>query len=175
MYENRYVKKTSSNRLRTYEFLLVLVVIGFVFFIGISYYIKPIGKSQSSMIGFHAGIFSRMMSNLSAYGVSLNKDYVNINGETFFFNESGWPANTNEKFSPSIENQTEDECRQLWISVFSSPPSSITSGSGYKKNVDYIISLNEKVICRYELARKQEGSFFFDYDVSNGVVKVEHP
>ncbi|WP_086931226.1 hypothetical protein [Agarilytica rhodophyticola] len=172
MYENRYIKTSDSHRSRTYEFFLVLAVIGFIIYMGINYYLSPMGKTKESMLEFHAGIFSRMMSNLNAYGASVNKNYVNINGHTFFLNENGWPANTHEGFSPLLENQTEDECQQLWLSVFRNPPSNEISKNRYIKKVDYIISLNEKVICRYQLARRQEGSFFFDYDVSNGVVKV---
>lgn len=172
---NTYIKSENKERDKIFEFLIVLTLIAVLVFVGVNYYTKPIGKSQRSVIEFHAGIFSRMIANVHAVGQSTHRRRVSVGETVFFLNENGWPANTNAKMSASLKNQTETECQQLWNSVFTNAPSSRISANSYKKNVDYVISLNKNVICRYQLARKQEGTYFFDYDVSNGAVTVIRP
>ncbi|MFL0808805.1 MAG: hypothetical protein K6L76_00170 [Agarilytica sp.] len=175
MFGNSYIKTENKERDKIFEFLIVLTLIAVLVFIGINYYTKPIGKSQRSVIEFHAGIFSRMIANVQAVGRSSHKNRIMIGDTVFFLNENGWPANTNGKMSPKLRNQSETECQQLWNAVFTNAPTSRIGANSYKKNVDYVISLNKNVICRYQLARKQEGSYFFDYDVSNGAVTVIRP
>ncbi|MFL0799975.1 MAG: hypothetical protein K6L80_05985 [Agarilytica sp.] len=175
MQNNHYIKSEGRERDKIFELLVVLVIISVLIFFGINYHTRPIAKSQKSIIEFHAGVFSRMISNIHAIGKTHSQGVVEVSDALFFLNERGWPANTDRSLSPSLKNQTEKECRQIWISVFSNAPSSRVMGNSYKKNVDYVISLNKNVICRYELARKQEGSYFFDYDVNSGAVTIFRP
>lgn len=172
---NHYIKSENRERDKMLEFLVVIVVVGVLIFFGINYYTRPIAGSQKSIIEYHAGIFSRMTATLQAMGRATSGDFVTLSGVTFYLNENGWPANTDAERSPSVLTQTAEECRQLWEAVFTNAPSSRVIGKPYKKNVDYIVSLNKNAICRYEIARKQEGSYFFDYDVSNGAVRVVRP
>lgn len=172
---NQYIKSENRERDKLLEFLVVIIVVGVVIFFGIDHYTRPIAASQKSVIEFHAGIFSRMTSTIQAIGRSTSGDFVSLSDVTFYLNENGWPANTDPARSPAISTQTAEECSQLWEGVFTIAPSSRVIGNTYKKNVDYVISLNENAICRYEIARKQEGSYFFDYDVSNGAVRVVRP
>ncbi len=172
---NQYIKSENKERDKLLELLVVIVVVGFLIFFGINYYTRPIATSQKSIIEFHAGIFSRMTTTIQAMGRATNGDFVKLSDVIFYLNENGWPANTDAQRSPAISTQTAEECRQVWEAVFTNAPSSRVIGNTYKKNVDYVISLNENAICRYEIARKQEGSYFFDYDVSNGAVRVVRP
>ncbi|MFL0802099.1 MAG: hypothetical protein K6L81_00130 [Agarilytica sp.] len=175
MSTNRYIKNESPERDKIFEILIVLIVVAGLIFAGINHYTRPIAKSQKSIIEFHAGIFARMISNVNAIGKTQKDGKVRVAKTIFYLNERGWPANADAKKSASIKNQTEEECQELWHSVFFNAPSSRVISNTYKKNIDYVISLNKNVICRYELARKQEGSYFFDYDVSSGAVTVVRP
>lgn len=175
MSENRYVKHENIERDKIFESLIIFSIISVLIYVGVNYYTKPIASSQVSIIEHHAGIFSRMVLNIHAVGVSLKKSQVTISDSVFNLNENGWPANTEGNMSPSIRNQTDRECQQIWESIFANAPSSELIVNAYKKKVGYVISLNKNVICRYQLARKQEGSYFFDYDVSSGAVTVFRP
>jgi len=174
MHENQYIKLGKKNS-RMFEFLIVLIVIAFSIYSGINYYSEPGDEAPEHVAEVHAGIFLRMISNIHALGKVDQNNFVVINGTYFYLNEKGWPANADGGKSPSLRNQTAEECQQLWKSIFTNPPSSEIAGRTYKKKNDYRISLNKKVICRYQLVGKQESSYSLDYDVSNGVVTVFRP
>lgn len=175
MSDNQFIKHENKERDKMFELLIVFCAVSVLIFVGVKYFDEPISGSQKSVIEFHAGIFSRMIATLHAMGKATGKEDVALDGQNFFLNENGWPANSNKSYSASLRNQTAKECQQLWNSVFFSAPSSRIKSDSYNKKVDYVISLKKNVICRFELSRKQDGSYFFDYDVSSGEVTVVRP
>jgi len=175
MTQNIFVKHGRQRRARMFEFLMTLIVVGVLIYTSLSFYQEPIEGSQQSVIEFHAGIFSRAIANIHALGLATNKNLLEVGGSVFQTNENGWPANADASVSPFTRDQTAEECRQLWHAVFFNAPSSEVTENNYKNNNGYIVSLNQNVICRYELQRKQEGSHFFDYDVTNGTIYVHRP
>jgi len=169
---SRPARRVSHHQLRLYEFLIVLLVISFLVFWSSKSYKNALDSAYDPLIEFHAGIFSRMVANYHAFGKVNNFLAVQMSGEKIYFNELGWPANTDPALSPSIRNHSARECRQIWEFIFSNPPSTELKESPYTRKVDYIVSLNKNVICRYQLSGKQEGSYFIDYDITNGEVSV---
>lgn len=113
-----------------------------------------------------------MVSNLGAYSVATNSKAVFLRDQAVYFNELGWPANSDAEESPLSKDQTNLECQQLWQTFFTHAPSNHIPGQQDVDGNAYEITLIEPFICRYQLSRKQEGSYFFDYDVSTGEVKI---
>lgn len=164
--------KVEGKRLLLFEFLIVLLVISFLVFMGSKYYKKTINNSNETSALLHFNNFSQAMTKIHALGGASPNGYFQLESVTFYFNENGWPANTERRLSPSLRNQTAQECQQLWESVFNVAPSSLVDGDLYKEKVKYRISLNKNVICRYQFEGKQEGAYFLDYDVSSGMTYV---
>ncbi len=172
---NQYIKSENKERDKMFELLVVFSVIALLLYIGSQYLEHPFTGSKIAIVDHHAGVFSRAITTIHAMGGAAGQRKVATGAVEFYLNENGWPANTSTSFSPSLTSQTAQECQQLWHSVFSNAPSSMIEGDSYNKSADYLISLKKNVICRYELAGKQEASYFFDYDVSSGEVVVVRP
>lgn len=177
--ENKRDKGIFGRR-RMFEFLLVALVASFVLYKGKEYYTNPIDYFRQSIADQNSAIFSRMISNINAYAKTSPGNYVSLDSADFinspstkarfYVNERGWPSNTDKTRSPSMFNQTAIECQQLWQSIFENPPRSELRENSYKEKVEYSVSLNKKVICRYQWLANKEGSYFIDYDVTNGTV-----
>ncbi len=175
MTSNQYLKEPLEPRSRIFEFSLVIVIVGILLIVGVNYYIKPIPESQKSIISLHAGIFSRMVVNIAAFARSSNASEFTLNGHTIYLNKHNYPANTDAKRSPSVNNQTSIECQQLWNAFFNAAPSSALGNAEHVEKTRYIITYHPPTICRYQLARKQEGTYYFDYDIRTGAVTLSDP
>lgn len=162
------------------ELTLVIVVISFLVFLGFNAYQPHIRNSQIESIRFQANAFSRTVGNLRAQralakSISPEKKYIVLERKKIFFNEKGWPANTNAKSSAKSWNQTPQECEQLWLAIYENPPAHVLDISKKKSESIYLISSINGRICRYELLRKQEGNYFFDYHLNTGKVISSYP
>lgn len=153
-----------------FELIVVVIIIALLLYVGISKYDKPIEKAVKSAIGFQAATFARMVSTINGSSEVMQRNSMDLKGVIVYLNEYGWPANTDPNMSPLAKNQTPEECQQLWNAFFQYPPSSTISFGGDKNTADYRISSINGRICRYELTRKQEGVYFFDYYLETGEV-----
>jgi len=158
---------------------LVMIVISLLIYAGYKYYMESIEDSKYSLIKFQSATFSRTVLNLYGQAKVLDKTEVQLNGAIIYFNELGWPASANRISSVTSYDQSPEECQRLWQGIFNNPPRTVIAGSEEDRdeNVhkDFRISSINGRICRYELVRKQEGRYFFDYDLSTGEVKVFSP
>ncbi|WP_188150344.1 type II secretion system protein [Teredinibacter waterburyi] len=159
-----------------FEMLVVMIVISILVYMSFDYYLSTIENSKHSVIKFQAGTFARTVENLSGEATLRNTDYVVTGIARVYMNQFGWPASSDTTSSLSAYNQTPEECQKLWRAMFSNPPSTtINTTDSSLHNIDYkIYSINGR-ICRYELLRKQEGRYFFDYDLVTGSVTVSIP
>ncbi|WGO97424.1 prepilin-type N-terminal cleavage/methylation domain-containing protein [Saccharophagus degradans] len=161
-----------------FELLLVIVIISLLIYLGYDKYSPQMANAAEKMIEYQASTFSRAVSTINAQSKIDNKGYVEYGGDKnsrIYVNEFGWPANTNRTMSPKYYNQTPEECKQLWDMIFKNAPSSAIGYIDQKNKPDFKISSINARICRYELVRKQEGTYFFDYDLSTGNIVVSHP
>lgn len=171
MHESELV--LSAGKQKGFSFLeltLVIIVISFLLYLGIETYIKDIEKSQREALRYQANSFSRSIHNLRASAQIGGRNFVILDEKKIYLNEFGWPANTHNSMSAKSWNQTPQECQQLWNALYQKPPASVLNISEKTPSIHYLISSINGRICRYELLRKQEGTYFFDYHLSTGEV-----
>ncbi len=163
-----------------FELTVVLIVIAFLIYMGYRSYFSTIADSQAKAIGYQADAFSRTANNIRGMAIATNStkvvlDNADMDGQAIFVNEYGWPANTDVGRSPKSSTQTAEECEQLWHAIFENAPKTALKGKVNSHAADYEVSAINGQICRYELTRKQEGSYFFDYSLRTGTVFVSQP
>ena len=163
-----------------FELTVVLIVIAFLIYMGYRSYFGTIADSQVKAIGYQADAFSRTVNNIRGMAIASNStkvvmDKAAMDGSAIYVNEYGWPANSDPGRSPRSSTQTAEECQQLWYGLFENAPKAVIRGKVKDRMADYEISVINGQICRYELTRKQEGSYFFDYSVRTGTVFVSQP
>lgn len=158
-----------------FELTVVLIVIAFLIFMGYRSYFGTIADSQTKAINYQADTFSRTVINIRGMAIASNStrvilDKSALDSTPIYVNEYGWPANTDPGRSPKSSTQTAEECQQLWYGLFENAPTAVIKGNVKDLTADYEISAINGQVCRYELNRKQEGSYFFDYSVRTGTV-----
>lgn len=152
------------------ELTFVIIIVSLLLYLGVPVYLKEIKKSQLESIRFQANSFSRTINNLHATAQIGQANYIELGNIKIFINERGWPANTDERMSAKSWNQSPEECQQLWQALYEMAPESVLTESNKKATSLYLISSINGRICRYELLRKQEGIYFFDYHLDTGEV-----
>jgi MSHA pilin protein MshB len=116
-----------------------------------------------------------------------SKVVIDLDGKRFYMNEFGWPANTDPAASAAGNDQTADECREVFDNILQSSPST-TSDAGNRANNRYFVSVLTGAggdvdttgdVCRYELIVSDTAgataTHFFDYDMTNGQVTIDYP
>ena|GEM_PF-1307532 len=172
-------RPSRSSGFSLFEMTIVLIVMSILLYSGSKYYFSSIEDSKYSVIKFQAATFSRTVSNLYGQAQVQGLQSLDLMGTIIYMNEKGWPATANTKTSLKTWDQSPEECELLWHGIFNNAPSTVVAGavidSRKKNHHDFkVYSINGR-ICRYELMRKQEGRYFFDYDLSTGEVIVFSP
>lgn len=162
-----------------FELIVVVVVIGLLISFGLSKYFSPVEASQKSVLNFQANTFSRTIENIRALGVAKNTHAVPLDGGlVVYLNTFGWPVATSSTVSypvaASLNVAHLEGCKSLWRDLFSGAvkPNPKTGLFGME---DFNVILRKQHVCRFELSRKQEGSFFFDYDIRTGHIEQFMP
>ena len=167
-------KKFLQSGFSLLEVTMVVVIVA----LSVIFYFKearrPLREAYSTLINYQAGVFTRNVNVLRTLASSNRNKYVEHQGTRIFFNEFGWPANTEEGMSPHSSNQTAVECLQLWQGIFQNPLKASVNLSGDKENISvnsrYKIYSKNGNTCRYQLAGNEEAGYFFDYDLRTGAV-----
>lgn len=163
-----------------FEMVIVIIAIAFLLYTGMGYYQTTIEHSRDRFIRFQAATFSRVIANLHGQAIITRQSALRLENSTILFNEKGWPASSDSLSGDSGSlmsyNQSPEECEALWVGVFKSAPATqVMAGDDdgpVSDDKDFkVFSINGR-ICRYELVSKQEGQYFFDYDLSTGEVTV---
>lgn len=158
-----------------FELVIVLVVVALLLHFAFPYYLDTVEDSKGQVVKFQAATFGRAVENIYGQAKLSGGNEVELNGVTVVVNQFGWPAGTGNGRA-IYGRQTAVECQQLWNGIFKNAPSNkILGGSeGFQDNtpVDFGIDAINGRICRYELMRKGDGRFFFDYDLKTGEVDV---
>ncbi len=154
------------------ELIFVIIIIAFLLFIGSEVYLSEIENSKRETLLFQANTFSRTINNLRATALIHQSKSVDLDNKKIYLNEKGWPANTKVNLSAKSWDQTSEECQQLWFALYERPPESILNINEKKSSSLYFISSINGRICRYELLRKEEGAYFFDYHLDTGEIKT---
>lgn len=166
-----------ENGFSLFELVIVLIVLAVLLHFSIPYYSDVVDDSKSKTVKFQAGTFSRAVENLHGQAKLGDGHSVEVNGLKIRMNEYGWPANAGSNTSAKLANQTALECQQLWNGVFKNAPATVLlkneKAPDAHPQADFGVNFINGRICRYELLRKGDERFFFDYDLKTGEVAVQ--
>ncbi|GLS26716.1 type II secretion system protein [Marinibactrum halimedae] len=170
-------KNRSIGGYSLFEFIIVITVIGVLAAIGIKYYLQSQEEAQKALINASARSFASSVSSLRGHWLVNRTERgeihsVDMEGVTVHLNEFGWAASAGESGSPSIHNQTPQECFFLWLGISQSSIDATIQGDENRGRATYHVSMPDSYICRYELAIKNNDTLFFDYNLRNGRVAV---
>lgn len=158
-----------------FELVVVLTVIAFLFAISAKHYQKHVVDSVEKLLLFQAGTFSRAVKTLRAVSIVKKASVIDMGKGIFIYvNQQGWPLYSNSLANIQEVKVGDESCKSLWYGFFESvEENNVTKSTvGQKK---WLISAPSRYICRYQIQRKQEGSYFFDYDVRTGKVQITAP
>ena len=146
-----------------------MLIIGLLAYKAVQIYSDKVDDSLQTTVKYQANAFSRTIERLRATHILKKENPIKIDGGVeLSFNEFGWPASTISTLSSHSSNQTQEECASLWLNLFSKA----NSGDFFTVNSvnSFEILLINSHTCRYKLSRKEEESYFFDYDIRTGRV-----
>lgn len=180
------------------ELVIVIILLGLLAATALPRLLNATDKAEIAALEGVAGGFSIGVSiahgQWAADGNSpgadtsaANKVAINLEGKVFYMNEFGWPANVNSAEPAAANNQTADECKQVFDNVLQSSPTATTEADS-RANSRYFVSVvdgaggslgNVGDICRYELILNDSATatatHYFDYDLVDGQVTVIFP
>ena len=148
------------------ELCAVTVVIGILIFSGYRVYLDQIEQSRKRIVEFQGAAFFRMVSNLHALSLGTKQSQIELNGSTIYFNEYAYPASANVG-SPSINNQTHQECKSLWLAFFRKAE---IRGRQNATSLNMDIWHTNTESCRYAVRSPVGQIYFFDYFYKTGKV-----
>ena len=165
-----------------FEIVLVVIIISILAAAALKHYTDINDEARKTGFESQARSFAAAIQSaradwiLQKHGGSIptqpgTKLSVNLDGETIFVNENGWPANTSPELDSSVETQTAAECYELWFGLMSHPIAATVEGieSLHRDSARYHVSRSGKA-CRYELTSQLDDVYLFDYDLETGKV-----
>lgn len=187
--------RVNKNGFTLLEFVLVATIIGVLSAAGAVYYGKTLDAARRTGVEVLANRFTAAIALIRGQWIvestmqlngKVTKTYrVNVDNIPIFLNEFGWPSNT-EGESPSSQDQTAEECYQLWQAVLQNPATATVEGRATNESLAagdreakgsqrYHVSQVNGSRCRFELLTRPEGTHYFEYDLRNGRILVTVP
>ncbi len=166
------------------ELIIVIVILGLLAATALPRFLNVTDDAEAAATeavggGFATGI-SLAHARWIADGHSTGTDniLITMEGSNVNMNENGWPANT-DTVGAGLNDQTEEECQQIWNTLLQSPPStSIDTGDRGKARYHITVINANPDVCRYELARvvaANPPTHRIDYNVGTGQVITTVP
>jgi MSHA pilin protein MshB len=182
------------------ELIIVIILLGLLAAAALPRYLDVTDDAEIASLEGVAGGFSTAVAIAHAQWYAeggkrgtqtspRQKSEINLDGKIIYLNENGWPANTRAEDDSSEDNQTAQECLDIWVALLqSAPPATIDRQS--RANARYFINSLAQAggddnlgtrgdLCRYELILNNDAAanatHYFDYDLTNGQVSVTKP
>ncbi len=189
------MKKLRTKGFTLVELVAVITVIGVLSAAGAVYYGRTVEEARRTGVEVLANRFTAAIalvrgqwiveSTMQLEGKVPKTFRVDIDNIAIFLNEFGWPAST-DGVSPKSNDQTAEECYQLWQAVMQNPTRATVEGRvqenaqalndpDAKGRQRYHISQQGGNKCRFELVSSVDDSHYFEYDLLNGRVLVTVP
>lgn len=197
------MKKFSKSRQQGFTFIelvIVIILLGLLAAAALPRLLDVTDDAEIAALEAVAGGFSTAVSIAHAQWFSEGgsrgaattpgqKPRINMDGKIVYLNENGWPANTRSEDDSSQDNQTAQECLDVFQGILQSYPSATTNAQD-RANARFFVSVlpqqggdseqgESADLCRYELILNNTSSatptHYFDYDLSNGAVTVSKP
>lgn len=173
------------------ELVIVIILLGLLAATALPRYLNATRDAEiASLEGVAGGFGTAVMiaraqwyTNGHSRGSLTNpndKVPVDLDGRLLYVNENGWAANTDPQADSGEDNQTADECQQVWNAVLQGAPTSTTL-PGERRNARYFVEAVEADPdrCRYEFILNNDPAaqqtHYFEYDLRNGNVEVFKP
>ncbi len=162
------------------ELVVVFVLVGVLAATAVGYYAKLMRDAEKTGLMSVARQFSAVVSGLHAQwfvnrvnGQALSP--LLLEDQSIAMNEFGWPVSANTSAKGNGARHTAEQCEQLWhaFSRFIVPAS--IEGKTARGSERFHISLPQTWVCRFELVKKAQNSYYFDYNLRTGLVKVTTP
>ena len=172
---SHFIKDLPKGRSRFFEVLIVSSIISAFVYIS-SHYYQRIVDGASEYIEYHQHTtFQRFIHSINVLRAFSEGNEVSLDNQTIYLNERGWPANTDITYSSSVQDQTVEECSQLWNAFSSEQPFNALSHKLNNRIIPSKISLVNNTLCRYEFNFKRDLVYFLGYDISTGKVMANVP
>jgi len=177
---------------RTFEWLILISVVGVVVLVAVGFYTRMIGDVQRLSFELVAQNFETAVSGARAqwyidrsrggpgHTVTLHGDLTaKAQGEAeagqdsvrLYLNTQGWPVNTESQASARDGRQTPEECLQLWLGLLREPPAAGFDTEG-PPDAAYRINVTNEGACRYRQLIGGKESQYFDYNPRSGQISV---
>jgi MSHA pilin protein MshB len=180
------------------ELVIVIVLLGLLAATALPRLLSATDNAEIAALEAVAGGFSTAVAiahgqwaadgnSSGAATTAADKVAINLDGKVFYMNEYGWPANVSASDDAAANNQTADECKQVFDNILQSSPTS-TIESSERGSVRYFVSVESNAggsagnigdICRYELILNNGSAVnpthYFDFDLVDGQVIVVYP
>lgn len=177
---------------RTFEWLILLSVIGGIVLVAVGFYTRMIGDVQRLSFELAAQHFETAVSGARAqWYIARSRGETNpevvlygdltakAQGEAetgqdsvrVYLNTQGWPANTQDQAGARDGQQTPEECLQLWQGLLREPPAASFDESG-PSEAAFQIEVTGEGVCRYRHLIGDGKSQYFDYDSRSGQIIV---
>jgi MSHA pilin protein MshB len=173
------------------ELVIVIVLLGILAATAIPRFLNATDEAQIAALQGVAGGFGTATAMARAQWYAQGKpttaatgstpiSTVDYDGKIIYLNEFGWPASTNSLNGVTANDQTVDECLQIWQGLLQSAPP-ITSNPNNRVKSQYFVTLvdSNPDICRYELvvdtAANVKPTHYFDYELDDGNITVILP
>ncbi len=155
----------------SFEFYLVVSIIGLIFIVGVHRYEKLAEETQRLSFellahNFSAGVYNYRARWIIAQQSAEQNHQININNEMILFSNSGWPIAVNPQQNAAIPSVP--GCISLWNTFLQDPPQLATANIQTKTSHYRIILTNEKK-CRFEYMKYK--NLYFEYSPITGEVK----
>ncbi len=173
------------------EMVIVLVLIGLLAAVALPRMFNATEGAREKSLEGTAGAFGTAVAIAHAQWVAngnvrpaqtdpANKTFANLGGRIVFMNESGWPANDDPVLDSSYNNQTAEECLQVWNAVLQSAPAA-SANRNERADIKYQVSVVDANpdVCRYELVTNSDPNadpiYYFEYQLTIGDVVIFKP
>jgi MSHA pilin protein MshB len=109
-----------------------------------------------------------------------DKSPIDLDGYIVYMNENGWPANTDPTADAGEDDQTAQECQEVWDSVLQGAPAS-TTRPDERANARYFVEAldTNPDRCRFELildnSAGAQQTHYFEYNLRSGNIEVFKP
>lgn len=180
------------------ELVIVIILLGLLAAAALPRLLSATDNAEIATLEGVAGGFSTAVAiahaqwaadgnSSGAETTAANKVVINLDGKTFYMNEYGWPANVNSGDDSAANEQTADECKQVFDNILQSSPATTTDRTNRANNRYFVSIINNAGgngdnigdICRFELILSDNetanATHFFDYDLVNGQVIIRYP
>lgn len=163
-----------------FELVIVLLLIALIAGQLVRYVLKAIDDSWAVSMVAQAQVFTSVVSMVSWSwklqganyfpATEIDSSGIFVDGSRLYVNRYGWPTHTNAGLSQ--RPLAAAGCLQVWNALLQNPGNASVAGEELEPNNAIQVQVVDSHFCRYNLRTRSNTLHYFDYDVTNGQIKV---